>query len=115
MTQSDRSFQRKKLIEIRLIRFAVLLKITPLPRDSRAGVKDDCGLIHDMTRRVLHNHPYNAADELHRGGTNVEMPSDNEYTNDYFLTKSKMKWFWDAYTTDTARLRELLAFSRTAF
>jgi hypothetical protein len=39
------AIQRKKLIELRLIRFAVLLKITPSPRDGRAGVKDDYALI----------------------------------------------------------------------
>ena len=66
------AFQWKKLIEIRLIRFTVLLKITPLPRDVCAGVEDDYALIHDMARRVLHNHPHNAADELHGGGQVTE-------------------------------------------
>ncbi|GLQ94447.1 alpha/beta hydrolase [Dyella acidisoli] len=36
-------------------------------------------------------------------------PSYNQYANGYFLTKNMMKWFWDAYTTDTKQRQEIYA------
>lgn len=36
-----------------------------------------------------------------------ETPSYNEYAEGYFLTKSMMRWFWDAYTTDPEKRKEI--------
>jgi acetyl esterase len=38
-----------------------------------------------------------------------ETGSYNEYTDGYFLTKAMMKWFWDAYTTDPEKRKEICA------
>jgi acetyl esterase/lipase len=38
-----------------------------------------------------------------------ETESYNEFADGYFLTKPMMKWFWDAYTTDPARRKEIYA------
>ena len=38
-----------------------------------------------------------------------ETESYNEYTDGYFLTKGMMKWFWDAYTTDPKKRKEIYA------
>jgi len=41
--------------------------------------------------------------------TDFETQSYNEYDEGYFLTKSMMKWFWDAYTTDAKQRKEIYA------
>ncbi|MBD1601037.1 alpha/beta hydrolase [Pseudomonas typographi] len=38
-----------------------------------------------------------------------ENTSYDTYANGYFLSKSAMKWFWDAYTTDTQQRAEIYA------
>ena len=38
---------------------------------------------------------------------NLETGSYNEYTDGYFLSKGMMKWFWDAYTTDPEKRKEI--------
>jgi acetyl esterase len=38
-----------------------------------------------------------------------ETGSYNEYADGYFLTKAMMKWFWDAYTTDPKKRKEIYA------
>ena len=38
---------------------------------------------------------------------NLETGSYNEYTDGYLLTKGMMKWFWDAYTTDPEKRKEI--------
>lgn len=40
---------------------------------------------------------------------NFENASYDEFANDHFLTRSMMKWFWDAYTTDPKQRREICA------
>ncbi|WP_343650618.1 alpha/beta hydrolase [Herbaspirillum sp.] len=40
---------------------------------------------------------------------NFETGSYNQYANGYFLTKNMMKWFWDSYTTDAAKRKEIYA------
>ena len=40
---------------------------------------------------------------------NFETESYNQYAEGYFLTKSMMKWFWDAYTTDPKQRKEIHA------
>ena len=40
---------------------------------------------------------------------NFETGSYNEYTDGYFLTKAMMKWFWDAYTTDPKKRKDIYA------
>jgi acetyl esterase/lipase len=40
---------------------------------------------------------------------NFETVSYNQYANGYFLTKGMMKWFWDNYTTDAAKRKEIHA------
>jgi acetyl esterase len=35
--------------------------------------------------------------------------SYKEFANGYFLSRAMMKWFWDAYTTDPAKRREIYA------
>jgi acetyl esterase/lipase len=40
---------------------------------------------------------------------NFENTSYDEFANDHFLTKGMMKWFWDAYTTDTKQRQEIYA------
>lgn len=40
---------------------------------------------------------------------NFENASYDSYANDHFLTKSMMKWFWDAYTTDPKQRQEIYA------
>jgi acetyl esterase len=39
----------------------------------------------------------------------LESSSYNEFGEDHFLTKSMMKWFWDAYTTDPKQRQEIYA------
>lgn len=38
-----------------------------------------------------------------------ENASYDEFATDHFLTKSMMKWFWDAYTTDAAQRQQIYA------
>lgn len=38
-----------------------------------------------------------------------ENASYDEYANGHFLTKGMMKWFWDAYTTDSVQRQEIYA------
>jgi acetyl esterase/lipase len=38
-----------------------------------------------------------------------ETESYNKYATDRFLTKSVMKWFWDNYTTDSEKRKEIYA------
>ncbi|MCA1322798.1 alpha/beta hydrolase [Herbaspirillum sp. alder98] len=40
---------------------------------------------------------------------NFETGSYNQFADGYFLTKNMMKWFWDSYTTDAAKRREITA------
>lgn len=40
---------------------------------------------------------------------NFENASYDQFANDHFLTKGMMKWFWDAYTTDTKQRQEIYA------
>ncbi|WPU93634.1 alpha/beta hydrolase [Mucilaginibacter sabulilitoris] len=40
---------------------------------------------------------------------NFETESYNKFATDRFLTKSVMKWFWDNYTTDPAKRKEIYA------
>ncbi len=40
---------------------------------------------------------------------NFETASYNQYEEGYFLTKPMMKWFWDAYTTDSKQRKEIYA------
>ena len=40
---------------------------------------------------------------------NFENASYDEFSNDHFLTKNMMKWFWDAYTTDPKQRQEIFA------
>lgn len=40
---------------------------------------------------------------------NFETGSYEEYADGYFLSRSMMKWFWDAYTTDPAKRAEIYA------
>lgn len=40
---------------------------------------------------------------------NFETGSYNKFATDRFLTKSVMKWFWDNYTTDPAKRKEIYA------
>lgn len=40
---------------------------------------------------------------------NFETGSYNEFAEDHFLTKNMMKWFWDSYTTDAAKRKEIYA------
>jgi len=40
---------------------------------------------------------------------NFETGSYQEYAEGYFLSRSMMKWFWDAYLPDPARRREIYA------
>ena len=40
---------------------------------------------------------------------NFETGSYNEYPEGYFLTKAMMIWFWDAYTTDLGKRKEIYA------
>ncbi|HHW4675584.1 MAG TPA: alpha/beta hydrolase, partial [Xylella fastidiosa subsp. pauca] len=41
--------------------------------------------------------------------TNFENTSYNEFANGHFLTKNMMKWFWDAYTTDSKQRQDIYA------
>lgn len=40
---------------------------------------------------------------------NFETGSYNQFANGYFLTKNMMKWFWDSYTIDAAKRKEITA------
>ena len=40
---------------------------------------------------------------------NFETASYKQFDHGYFLTGNMMKWFWDSYTTDAARRREITA------
>ncbi|MBG7618606.1 alpha/beta hydrolase [Herbaspirillum sp. AP02] len=40
---------------------------------------------------------------------NFETGSYNQFADGYFLTKNMMKWFWDSYTTDAAKRKEIYA------
>ncbi|TNW20767.1 alpha/beta hydrolase [Xylella fastidiosa] len=40
---------------------------------------------------------------------NFENTSYNEFANGHFLTKNMMKWFWDAYTTDSKQRQDIYA------
>lgn len=40
---------------------------------------------------------------------NFETGSYNEFAEGHFLTKNMMKWFWDSYTTDAAKRKEIYA------
>lgn len=40
---------------------------------------------------------------------NFETGSYNEFAEGHFLTKNMMKWFWDSYTTDPAKRKEIYA------
>src|SRR5690606_17462750 len=40
---------------------------------------------------------------------NFETASYNEFAEGHFLTKNMMKWFWDSYTTDAAKRKEIYA------
>ncbi|CAM3679248.1 alpha/beta hydrolase [Paracidovorax anthurii] len=40
---------------------------------------------------------------------NFDTPSYQQYESGYFLTRNMMKWFWDNYTTDAAKRREIHA------
>jgi acetyl esterase len=40
---------------------------------------------------------------------NLETKSYHEYADGYFLSRSMMKWFWDAYTTDPGQRRQIYA------
>ena len=40
---------------------------------------------------------------------NFETGSYSQFANGYFLTKNMMKWFWDSYTTDAAKRKEITA------
>ena len=40
---------------------------------------------------------------------NFETPSYNQFAEGHFLTKNMMKWFWDNYTTDAAKRKEITA------
>lgn len=40
---------------------------------------------------------------------NFENASYDQFANDHFLTKGMMKWFWDAYTTDSKQRQEIYA------
>lgn len=40
---------------------------------------------------------------------NFETASYNEFAEGHFLTKNMMKWFWDSYTTDPAKRKEIYA------
>jgi len=40
---------------------------------------------------------------------NFETGSYNQFADGYFLTRNMMKWFWDSYTTDAAKRREITA------
>lgn len=40
---------------------------------------------------------------------NFETASYNEFAEGHFLTKNMMKWFWDSYTTDVAKRKEIYA------
>lgn len=40
---------------------------------------------------------------------NFETASYNQFAEGHFLTKNMMKWFWDNYTTDAAKRKEITA------
>ena len=40
---------------------------------------------------------------------NFETGSYKQFANGYFLTTNMMKWFWDSYTTDAAKRKEITA------
>lgn len=40
---------------------------------------------------------------------NFEDGSYNKFANGYFLTKNMMKWFWDSYTTDLNKRKDIYA------
>ena len=40
---------------------------------------------------------------------NFETASYKQYADGYFLTRNMMKWFWDNYTTDAAKRKEITA------
>lgn len=40
---------------------------------------------------------------------NFETPSYKQFAEGHFLTRNMMKWFWDNYTTDAAKRREINA------
>ena len=40
---------------------------------------------------------------------NFETASYNKYAQGHFLTNNMMKWFWDSYTTDAAKRKEIYA------
>ncbi|WCM93182.1 alpha/beta hydrolase [Acidovorax sp. NCPPB 2350] len=40
---------------------------------------------------------------------NFDTPSYQQYESGYFLTRNMMKWFWDNYTTDAAKRKEIHA------
>ncbi|EJM95416.1 alpha/beta hydrolase, partial [Herbaspirillum sp. YR522] len=40
---------------------------------------------------------------------NFDTGSYNQFADGYFLTRNMMKWFWDSYTTDAAKRREITA------
>jgi acetyl esterase/lipase len=40
---------------------------------------------------------------------NFETASYNQFAEGHFLTKNMMKWFWDNYTTDAAKRKEIMA------
>ena len=40
---------------------------------------------------------------------NFDTASYNEFAEGHFLTKNMMKWFWDSYTTDPAKRKEIYA------
>ncbi|MBC7574400.1 MAG: alpha/beta hydrolase fold domain-containing protein [Herminiimonas sp.] len=40
---------------------------------------------------------------------NFETPSYKQFADGHFLTRNMMKWFWDNYTTDAAKRKEITA------
>jgi acetyl esterase/lipase len=40
---------------------------------------------------------------------NFETASYNQFAEGHFLTRNMMKWFWDNYTTDLAKRKEIMA------
>ncbi|MES2072102.1 MAG: alpha/beta hydrolase [Pseudomonadota bacterium] len=41
--------------------------------------------------------------------SNFDTASYTQYADGHFLTRSMMKWFWDSYTTDAAKRKEIYA------
>src|SRR4051812_11955114 len=79
------AFKRQQLIEISLIRFAVLLEVAPLACDIRSGVEDHDPLIDGMSRRVLHDHAHDASDELHEGRQVAENAEYGSYCQQWMI------------------------------